>query len=397
MRSEAVVKPGDRALGLDSLRGCAVIAVLMFHYLNNTSVLRTPGLESLQQATSHLFFGVDLFFVLSGFFIGSSLMRTRGRPGWLAAYGVHRAGRILPLYYLWLLIFMAFWALDAATRWGGAFPWIMDGGAIPLWSYFMFVQNLEGARHGGWGPAWLGITWTLAVEMHFYLLAAAVVALTPIRWVGLVSIAIILGAAALKHWGIAFLNGHALMTLTPARLDSPFAGVLCAWLWRFAAVAGFLTRNRNWTKPAAAALMAAHILSVSFGWFSFPTSTLTINAIVFGLAVLAYAAPARVGAGLAVRVLRWCGVRCYGLYLFHVGILGLVSHAIFNWPPNVFPPGVGWPAVAVAALATVALAAASWSFLERPCIERAAAYARLLQAAGRDGAMPEREARSQKA
>jgi peptidoglycan/LPS O-acetylase OafA/YrhL len=71
-----------RAQGLDTLRGCAVLSVLGYHYLNNTSVLRTPALSFLQAASEHLFFGVDMFFVLSGFLIGASLMRAKGQPGY---------------------------------------------------------------------------------------------------------------------------------------------------------------------------------------------------------------------------------------------------------------------------------------------------------------------------
>jgi peptidoglycan/LPS O-acetylase OafA/YrhL len=41
-------------------------------------VLRTPALLPLQGATEHLFFGVDLFFVLSGFLIGGALIDGRG-------------------------------------------------------------------------------------------------------------------------------------------------------------------------------------------------------------------------------------------------------------------------------------------------------------------------------
>ncbi len=365
--------PANRFLGLDTLRGCAVIAVLVFHYLNNTSVLRTQALLPLQAATENLFYGVDLFFVLSGFFIGASLMRGRGVPGALEGYFVQRAARILPLYALWLGIFLVMVAFSF-ERLSGAFPWLLDSGGVPLWSYLVFGQNLASAKAGSWGPAWLGITWTLAIEMQFYVLAAIVVALVPVRYVGLVALAIVVLAAEIKRHGIGGY-GHPQMVLTTSRLDAPFAGVFCAWLFRFSAVQSFIARHQRLIVPTAIALMALHYGNGVYGWLSIPVSSLTLNAIVFGVAVLAFAGAASEKANPIVRGLRWCGVRCYAIYLFHVGVLGLCAHLIFNLPPNVFSPGQGWPAVIAATFVTLALAAVSWRLIERPIIAWAQAFA----------------------
>lgn len=171
----------NRSHGLDTLRGVAVVSVLAFHYLNNTSVLRTNSLLPLHTASEHLLFGVDLFFVLSGFFIGASLMRSRGTSSYLSIYAVHRIARILPLYLLWLGVFCIFLLLKSDVRFGGAFPWLLDMGGLPLFSYFTFTQNWASSAFGSWGPAWLGITWTLAFEMQFYLIAAVVVFFVPVR------------------------------------------------------------------------------------------------------------------------------------------------------------------------------------------------------------------------
>jgi peptidoglycan/LPS O-acetylase OafA/YrhL len=364
-----------RAQGLDTLRGCAVLSVLGYHYLNNTSVLRTPALSFLQAASEHLFFGVDMFFVLSGFLIGASLMRAKGQPGYFSNYFTHRAFRILPLYYIWLGVFLAMMALRA-QNWGGAFPWLMDSGGLPISSFAIFTQNFATASRDSWGPAWLGVTWTLAIEVHFYILAAVIIYLIPLRYVGAVSVAIIVTAVAIKQWGGAFYSGHSLMTMTPARLDAPFVGVLCAWLWRFPTVPEFVAANGRILRASAVALMVMHYIAVDYALVRYPISSLSMNAFVFGAAVLAFAGPTTALPNLAIRALRWCGVRCYAIYLFHVGVLGLVSGAIFNWPPNVFPPGVGWPAILVALPITFALTALSWHYLEEPCIDMASTFAR---------------------
>src|SRR5712671_8043006 len=105
-----IVLTGDqtterRSGGLDTLRGGAVLAVLAWHCLNNTSVLRTPALSFLQEFSSHFFFGVDLFFVLSGFLIGGALMESRDDKDYFSRYAARRIGRIVPLYCVWLAAF----------------------------------------------------------------------------------------------------------------------------------------------------------------------------------------------------------------------------------------------------------------------------------------------------
>src|SRR5450755_1077213 len=67
---------GKRIPELDGLRGLAILLVLGFHFINNTLV-DLPGklINFLAQVTSVGWAGVDLFFVLSGFLIGSILIR----------------------------------------------------------------------------------------------------------------------------------------------------------------------------------------------------------------------------------------------------------------------------------------------------------------------------------
>lgn len=69
----------------------------------------------------------------------------------------------------------------------------------------IFGWNFASAKAGSWGPAWLGITWTLAIEMQFYVLAAVVISLVPVRLVSSLALAIIVFAALFKqprHWGL---------------------------------------------------------------------------------------------------------------------------------------------------------------------------------------------------
>ena len=360
-----------RSGGLDTLRGGAVLAVLAWHCLNNTSVLRTPALSFLQEFSSHFFFGVDLFFVLSGFLIGGALMESRERPDYFSRYAVRRIGRIVPLYVVWLAAFGLMSGLGA-QRLGGAFPWLLGLDGMPYWSFLTFTQNFYSAELGTWGPMWLGVTWTLAIEVHFYVLAAILVYLVPTRWMGPVSLAIVAAAFVLQIYGWPSRGWEEITVLTPLRLDAPFAGVFCAWLWRARATRELIGRHAPMFKCAALALVAGAYLSVVYGNLRDPDSNFTANALIFGLATLAFAGPDSGSPSWPVRFMRWCGVRCYGLYIFHVGILGLASHMIFTSPPNALSPGMGWPAVTVGLAITFGLAAVSWRYFERPIMRWAA-------------------------
>jgi peptidoglycan/LPS O-acetylase OafA/YrhL len=75
---------------LQGMRGVAVLSVVLFHLLPDW----VPG----------GFFGVDIFFVLSGYFISTALLVELQRTGSidLGAFWARRIRRILPLSTVWL-------------------------------------------------------------------------------------------------------------------------------------------------------------------------------------------------------------------------------------------------------------------------------------------------------
>src|ERR1700743_1052793 len=86
----------ERIKEVDGLRAIAILLVIAWHYVG---VPNGPG--SLLWNVFYLgHFGVDLFFVLSGFLIGSRGMGARSDDNYFQSFYGRRALRIWPLYYL---------------------------------------------------------------------------------------------------------------------------------------------------------------------------------------------------------------------------------------------------------------------------------------------------------
>jgi peptidoglycan/LPS O-acetylase OafA/YrhL len=306
--------------------------------------------------------------VLSGFLIGSTLLATRERDNFFSSFFVRRATRILPLYYVWVGLFLVLNALGARQL-GGGFPLLFDVAAIPGWSYLAFMQNYFQAV-AGWGPFWVAATWSLAIEVHFYLLAPLVVRAVPARYLAPVCAVLIVAVNLFRWWASGQVSNHALVVLTASRLDAPFIGMLFASLWARHGSDGSRRPAPAWGRHVAILAVAVNYLV-----FSFVPNTdrsfllmMALTPFTFGFLVLALvAAPAGPATGRPAALLRWIGVRCYAIYLFHQVALHLLSHAAYR-SAAFFAPGQGAVVIAGALLLTLALAAVSWRYLENPII-----------------------------
>ena len=88
--------------GIDGLRAISVLAVLVYHHyvVGGSSPGWLPG----------GFYGVEVFFVLSGYLITSLLLDERTRTGTIAlkAFWFRRARRLLPALFLMLAVVVLF-------------------------------------------------------------------------------------------------------------------------------------------------------------------------------------------------------------------------------------------------------------------------------------------------
>ncbi|MDR3714827.1 MAG: acyltransferase [Puia sp.] len=156
--------PREHIPALDGLRGLAIGLVLIWHFV----VFSHRWLPS--------WIGVDLFFVLSGYLITGRLIGTKEMPGYFSRFYRNRALRILPLYFLVIMIFF------------GAARFLLDKKNLPTiaiyidhWrSFFLFTQNWTFSLYGRPQDLSLLPLWSVAVEEQLYLVWPLLIFLFPI-------------------------------------------------------------------------------------------------------------------------------------------------------------------------------------------------------------------------
>lgn len=179
------VESRTRAVGPDLLRALAILAVMLRHMPHSI----TPTLLAPVQTVAWA--GVDLFFVLSGYLIGTQLLKSIRLGGSidLGDFYVRRAFRILPAFATVLSVYFLFPGLREAA------------GIAPIWRFLTFTMNigLDVAQTSAFSHAW-----SLCVEEHFYLLLPLILLLLGERAnltrTVCIAGAIIMGGAAIRFW-----------------------------------------------------------------------------------------------------------------------------------------------------------------------------------------------------
>lgn len=137
--------------GLDLLRAIAIVWVMLFH----SFIVGGLGAD-FAWASRYGWMGVDIFFALSGYLIGSQLLRPlhQGEPLRLGAFYARRAWRILPAFAVVLAAYVFLPGLREAP---GLQPW---------WQFTTFTMNvlIDYTHNQAFSHAW-----SLCVEEHFYL------------------------------------------------------------------------------------------------------------------------------------------------------------------------------------------------------------------------------------
>lgn len=305
---------GTRNPCLDILRLIAVLLVLGRHFVNE-AVECSPVLAVWYRGG---WVGVDVFFVLSGFLISGLLFDEHRRHGSvdIGRFLIRRGFKIYP----------AFWVMICATlvaRWALRGHEEGRGVALSAVAEFLFIQNYV--------PGLWSITWTLAVEEHFYIGLALLVGFlcrgsdpagNPLRslpaiFAGLAVACCVLRVRAAAQPGpldyFDFFGTH-------LRIDSLMYGVLLRYLWEF----GALRRACDATPTPLLCAGGIALLAPAFIWDVSPGNWLQVYGVILfylgsGFLVLA-AAKCRNRPGRLVGFLAALGAASYSMYLWHTAV-----------------------------------------------------------------------------
>lgn len=177
-----------------------LIAAWMVIYGHSWAITAAPGTDLITQLTKFRFAGgvaVDVFFVISGFLIASSLERNSTRD-----YLMSRALRILPALLVCVLLtalVMGPLLTTAANYWSQLDVWRYIAVNASLWSSEFWLPGVFDTLPR---TAVNGSLWTLPIEAHLYLallVAWLLGVLTPKRYTPLWALALA-GAATIAWW-----------------------------------------------------------------------------------------------------------------------------------------------------------------------------------------------------
>jgi len=281
---------GSRIAALDGIRCVAVVLVFYDHLVQ----LHTTG-----------WYGVDLFFALSGFLITTILLAERGERHFWRMFYVRRITRILPPF-LFILVLSS---LFAHVQWKVLWPWVL----FSLSNVAILVHYPE------MSAASFGIFWSLSVEEHFYLLWPFQVRRLSRRTLAIVVIVgLVVGPLLRALWILHHHSDDSLYYLTPFHLDGILLGSLLALGCSHPPVKQSLTRVSMWIVPLEVAIGALvwHGFANPVIGAAFKASLIACaTALIVAYVVLQpHSWIARV---LSLPPLPWLGQISYGLYLYH--------------------------------------------------------------------------------
>jgi peptidoglycan/LPS O-acetylase OafA/YrhL len=376
--TEGAVHPEHRRRvpGLDGLRGLAVVAVVAYH------------LHLLRGG----FLGVDVFFVLSGYLVTSLLLDEAEGPGdgrvHLGRFWLRRARRLVPA----LLVLVPV-VVTAAV----AFDWPRDRFGALAGDAFATLTWWANWRQAGGVSYWAGTqnlfrhAWSLSIEEQFYLawpllvVASAWVARRLGRSVRVaVGVTATVGFTVSSAWLLVLAQRLADTDLsrayvgTDTRVLAPLAGCALACWWR-----GGEPRTpvgRAVTSAAGGVALIGLGTAMATTRVTDPSlyrrGGFVLVALAAVVALVASSLPPSgravdpsdpLGAVVRTSVLRWLGLRSYGIYLWSWPTQVLVEH---RWP-DLGRGGVALVTVAVA----LSAAELSYRFVEDP-VRRSRGWAR---------------------
>ena len=339
-----VVRMERRIANLDLLRAAAITLVVLVNAVGEGLI---DGGTWVNHVLESGWVGVDLFFVLSGWLIGGLYWREHERFGsvQIGRFWARRWLRTIPPY---LVAFIAVAGVRVVMGMGDD-PW--------SWlRYLTFTQNLS------WPMPFWGVSWSLAVEEHFYLALPLALGLG-LRMRGgvpfLLTVAVLtpfvlrmaLVPDGASPWGVNY-------TATPFRMEGLALGVAASYVrWQRPDLWPRLRRGAVWLVVPALAVIA------SVPWLPVDVlNHIAYTAVDLSFTVVLIAVVDRRALPFAAsRAVRWIALTSYSVYMMHTLVFDLVGRTPLSRLPAVLR-------VLVAVAAVGAVGAAFYLAIERPSL-----------------------------
>ena len=345
---------------IDGLRAIAVTAVVLYHL----GISWIPG----------GFLGVDLFFVISGYVITRLILDSINQSSALdlRAFYTARIRRIYPGFLFMVIstiIFIGVWAPEAIKRFLSDLPYALSGTI----NWALVARNQDYFETIG-RPPLLQHTWSLAVELQFYLIWP-IILLTVLKYFGKKNVARIALIIAIISGTILFLVSLQLDQANSAKVSHIYFGTDTHSLGLFlgsALAVSWIPQNlsANITRRAQDVIDGIGVvglLGLISTFLFIDESNASLYQIAFPLAaifgclvIISLVHPAsRFAPIISTPPFRWIGQRSYGIYIWHWVIFQVTR-------PSVDLSGETWALYLARVLLVLALADISLRWVEIP-------------------------------
>src|SRR5581483_11881997 len=360
------------------LRGLAALMIVLHHSAFSYWMSSTFD-KAWWRATSLLWTGVDLFFVLSGFLITNILLETKDSRTYFRSFYGRRFVGIFPLYYGFLaIVYIALplfgSQLNESIR--AVEPW--------QWTY---TTNIYAALQGAMPDHNVSQSWTLAIEEQFYLCWPLLIFLIPKPRVGWTVAALFVSIPCIRALSLAAgATAFYVCTMTFCRVDGLLLGALLSVFVRGGLLERIRERPRvlrtfDWIFGGGSIAFLIVFAFLRNDQFQFDVLTwprsgqvlgLSLVALPLGYLVFRCITPGgnRVQRFLMHRPLRELGKYSYALYVLHAPIVYWVGWHVPT-PDFLLHLTPTWSflhsvyIIAIEVVLSIAAAVFSWHLLEK--------------------------------
>jgi peptidoglycan/LPS O-acetylase OafA/YrhL len=350
---------------IECLRAVAVLGVIFHHMLGNLFQHGLPVLGSMPNYLN-FWFGVDLFFSISGYVIARTLLpQLAAFDGTLrqqivitTAFWIRRAWRLLPSAWLWLgLTLLAVVAFNHSGAFGSVHANLMATLAGILdYANFRFANALF---HHEYGASF--VYWSLSLEEQFYFLLP-LFALCLRRRIDLLMIVLIVAQLSLVRTPL-------LMSL---RTDALAWGVLLA----IASSSKTYTRispqylltlgPMRWIVPCLLLTLLSALASPYLQTWRFHVGMIALISTML-VWIASYDRDYLLPQTRIKDALAWIGARSYAIYLIHIPVFFLLRETCYRLGISINNTGPQVPLLIVLAACLIAsFAELNYRYVERP-------------------------------